>query len=536
MQIINPVLPGFHPDPSIVRAGDGYIVATSTFEWFPGVRLHRSADLVTWKPAGHVLTSVDQLDLAGIPDSGGVWAPSLSYAGGRYWLVYSVLRTLGKPYKDLDNFLVTAPAPEGPWSDPVYLNSSGFDPSLFHDDDGRHYLLNVRWDHREGQRRFGGILLQEFDAAAGRLIGRPQVIMASEELIEGPDLYKRGSEYFLMLAEGGTGANHGIRMARAPSVDGPYQPDDVALLTTRDVPAYPLQNAGHGSLVETPGGEWYLAHLASRPLRTPEGPRSILGRETCLQKVVWADDGWLRLAHGGHHPALTVAVPDRAAGAAVVPEPMGLACAEESGFDPGGLSEGWASLRRPTGADWLDLTTRPGWARLRGGHSLQSQFAQSLVARRLVTTRCTITTAVEFCPRDITHMAGLVLYYDTRGYYYLRLSHDDHLGRVLGIVANEAEDTSEHANIPLDEGRCPVVHLRADLGDARLRFSYSHDGAQWTPIGPVFDAGTLSDDYGGRLRFTGAFAGICAQDLSGSSIYADFAHFTTRLEDSARWD
>jgi xylan 1,4-beta-xylosidase len=129
LHITNPVLPGFHPDPSIVRVGHDYTIATSTFEWFPGVRLHRSTDLVSWEPAGHVLTRTSQLNLLGTPDSGGVWAPSLSYTDGMYWLVYSVLRTLGKPYKDLDNYVVTAPAPEGPWSDPVYLNSSGFDPS-----------------------------------------------------------------------------------------------------------------------------------------------------------------------------------------------------------------------------------------------------------------------------------------------------------------------------------------------------------------------------------------------------------------------
>ncbi|MEE1799541.1 family 43 glycosylhydrolase [Streptomyces sp. JV176] len=170
----NPVLPGFHPDPSIVRVGETYYLATSTFEWFPAVPVHRSTDLVHWEPAGHLLNSRDTVDLRGVANSAGVWAPSLSFHGGRFWLVYSVVRAVGSPYKDVDNYLVTADSIEGPWSEPVFLNSSGFDPSLFHDEDGRHWLVNLRWDHRPYRPSFAGIVLQEYDpgARAGARPGR----------------------------------------------------------------------------------------------------------------------------------------------------------------------------------------------------------------------------------------------------------------------------------------------------------------------------------------------------------------------------
>ena len=155
--IQNPILPGFHPDPAILRVGQDYYLATSTFEWWPGVRIHHSRDLVHWRHCTYPLTRTTQFDLRGNPDSCGIWAPCLSYAHGQFWLLYTNVRTLAGAYKDTPNYLITAPTIEGPWSDPVYLNSSGFDPSLFHDDDGRSYVVNMEWSHRAGRSPFSGL-------------------------------------------------------------------------------------------------------------------------------------------------------------------------------------------------------------------------------------------------------------------------------------------------------------------------------------------------------------------------------------------
>ena len=146
--VANPILPGFHPDPSILRVGEDYYIVTSTFEWWPGVRIHHSRDLANWRLAGHALNRRSQFHLRGAPDSGGVWAPALSHADGLFWLTYSDVRGFNGFAKDSSNYLVTAPAIDGPWSDPVPLNRSGFDPSLFHDSDGRKYIVNLLWDHR----------------------------------------------------------------------------------------------------------------------------------------------------------------------------------------------------------------------------------------------------------------------------------------------------------------------------------------------------------------------------------------------------
>ena len=181
--IRNPILPGFNPDPSILRVGDDYYIATSTFEWYPGVQIHHSRDLVNWRLLTRPLRRASQLNMLGDPDSCGVWAPCLTYSDGLFWLVYTDVKRYGRTtvggasgasLRDFHNYLVTCPTIDGEWSDAVYLNSSGFDPSLFHDDDGRKYLVNQLWDHRPGRNRFAGIVLQEYSHAQRKLIGERQ--------------------------------------------------------------------------------------------------------------------------------------------------------------------------------------------------------------------------------------------------------------------------------------------------------------------------------------------------------------------------
>ncbi|WP_332687269.1 family 43 glycosylhydrolase, partial [Devosia sp.] len=170
-QLTNPILPGFNPDPSILRVGDDYYIATSTFEWFPGVQIHHSKDLANWELVTRPLTRKAQLDMRGDPDSCGVWAPCLTHDGEKFWLVYTDVKRKDGSFKDAHNYIIWADRIEGPWSDPVYTNSSGFDPSLFHDDDGRKWFVNMLWDHRRRPLLFAGIALQEFDPKAGKLVG-----------------------------------------------------------------------------------------------------------------------------------------------------------------------------------------------------------------------------------------------------------------------------------------------------------------------------------------------------------------------------
>ena len=171
--------------------------------------------------------------MRGDPDSCGVWAPCLTYDDGRFYLIYTDVKRYGRTsiagasgasLRDFHNYLVTSERIDGEWSDPVYLNSSGFDPSLFHDDDGRKYLLNMLWDHRPGQNRFAGIVLQEYSPREQRLIGERHTIFSGTAIgfTEGPHLYRRAGWYHLLTAEGGTGWGHAVTMARATTIEGPY--------------------------------------------------------------------------------------------------------------------------------------------------------------------------------------------------------------------------------------------------------------------------------------------------------------------------
>ncbi|MEM9212726.1 MAG: glycoside hydrolase family 43 protein, partial [Pseudomonadota bacterium] len=295
-RIRNPFLKGFNPDPCICRVGDIYYVATSTFEWYPGVQIHASKDLKQWELVSRPLNRADLLDMRGVPDSCGVWAPGLSYADGQFWLVYTNVRRFDGDFKDTPNFLTTCASIDGDWEAPVYLNASGFDPSLFHDEDGRKWLVNMIWDHRADRTHFGGIYLQEYDPQAGRLIGpRTNIFKGSPAgFTEAPHLYKVNGYYYLMTAEGGTGYDHAVTIARSKDIQGPYEVDPAQhIITAKDAPHSELQRTGHASLVQTPEGDWLMPFLCSRPL--DETQRSPLGRESALARVYLDQDGWFKL-------------------------------------------------------------------------------------------------------------------------------------------------------------------------------------------------------------------------------------------------
>ena len=516
--IHNPILPGFNPDPSILRVGEDYYIATSTFEWFPGVALYHSKDLANWRPIGHALTRRSQLDLLGVTDSSGIWAPSLSYANGLFHLIYTIVRTRASNFKDVHNFLVTATDIAGPWSKPIFLNSSGFDPSLFHEDDGRQWLANMVWDYRPGRNKFAGILLQQYSPKEQKLIGPVTKILQKSILSEGPNLYKKNAWYYLMLAEGGTGWNHGIAMARSRSITGPYELDPKPLvMTSRKNGSLPLQKAGHGELVQTPGGEWYLVHLASRPI-FPGSALRARARDVFAKGRMVARRLVATCRRAG--PTRKWTFPGRQTSP---PHPWPIEPTRDD-FKAKQLSLCWQSLRVPIEANWLSLNDRPGWLRLRGRESQHSLFEQSLLARRLKSVNSVVETAMQFGPQNFMQSAGLVLWYDTRNHFYLRLTCDDTGRRVLILTIT---DDGTYSELPLavDVSGVATVHLRAALDDEKTQFAFSGDGQDWQPAGPPLDTFKLSDDYGSGMKFTGTMVGICCQDLAGTRRAADFDYF-----------
>jgi xylan 1,4-beta-xylosidase len=532
--IRNPILKGFNPDPSIVRVGDDYYIATSTFEWFPGVQIHHSRDLVNWRLIGRPLTRPSQLNMLGDPDSGGVWAPCLTHADGLFHLIYTDVKRYGRTtvggasgasLRDFHNYLVTAPSIEGPWSDPIHLNSSGFDPSLFHDDDGRKYFANMLWDHRPGHNRFAGIVAQEYSPSEQRLVGARFVIFEGTELglTEAPHLYRRDGWYYLLTAEGGTGFGHAATLARSRDLWGPYElHPNGQILTSRDRPEAPLQRAGHADLVQTQAGETYAVYLCGRPI--PNRGRCILGRETAIQRMVWGEDGWLRTLDGRGTPELEVEGPD------LPPHPWPPA-PERSDFDGPDLPIDFQWLRSPWPDELFSLTARPGHLRLFGRESIGSLFRQALVARRQQAFCYSAATRMDFEPAHYQQAAGLVCYYNGSKFHYLMVTHDAVLGRcvqVMSALPDSPQADAFTAPIPIGPG---PVELQVEVDFERLRFAFRLGSeAAWTRLPQVFDASILSDEAAapGTPNFTGAFVGVACQDTSGTARPADFDWFDYR--------
>ena len=539
MLIRNPILRGFNPDPSIVRVDDDYYIATSTFEWYPGVQIHHSRDLVHWRLLTRPLRRASQLDMRGDPDSCGIWAPCLTHQDGLFYLIYTDVKRYGRSsasgapgasLRDFHNYLVTSQSIDGDWSDPIYLNGSGFDPSLFHDDDGRKYLVNMLWDHRPAQNRFAGIVLQEYSPAAQRLIGDRQMIFAGTPIgfTEAPHLYKRNGWYYLLTAEGGTGWGHAVTMARSRAIDGPYElHPDVYILTARDRPDAPLQRAGHADLVDTPAGQTYMVYLCGRPL--PNRGRCTLGRETAIQPMVWGDDGWLRTIDGAGSPSVDVPAPEGAGvatGTASAPPPR-------EGFDTEALPIEFQWLRTPDADRVFSLRARKGHLRLFGRETIGSLFTQALVARRQQAHCFSAVTVIDFEPDHFQQMAGLVCYYNSAKFHYLYVSRDT-TGKHLRVMSAFPDQVMADAFTPPVSIPSGVpIELRVEVDFERLLFAWRVQSSTWQWLPQVLDASILSDEATapGLPNFTGAFVGMACQDLAGTGKPADFDWFEYRERD-----
>lgn len=536
MKIQNPVLTGFHADPSMIRVGDTYYIANSTFEWFPGVRVHESRDLVHWKYTTSILDRLELLDMRGDPCSGGIWAPDLSYADGKFWLVYTDVKVVEGAFKDMHNYLTIAEDIRGPWCAPIKLNGVGFDASLFHDEDGRKYLIQQTWDHREYRHAFNGLTMTELDTTAWRL--KPETARTVYEgtpvgTVEGPHIYKKDGWYYIFAAQGGTVWSHQEVVARSRNLWGPYetQPDG-PFITNFDTPDHYLQKQGHGALVETPSGEWYYASLCGRPLHRPtEGihdPRGWcpLGRETSIQKVYWDEEGWPRIV-GGHGGLREVDAP---VDAVFTEAPETNAAYDD--FSRDCLAPEWNTLLRP----FTEKMGRVGGGKLEliGRGTLANPLEASLVARRWRDFAFTAETRVKFEPYGYQAMAGLANYYNATHWSWIFITRDDDGNRVIEVAEY---DNWKYRSILRDNAvKIPEtaewVWLRTVVDHLDYFYEYSFDGEVWNRVPVTLDAMVLSDEYvcshyGGF--FTGAFVGLMAADYSGYESTAVFDHFSYQV-------
>jgi xylan 1,4-beta-xylosidase len=500
----NPILPGFHPDPSVCRVGSDYYLATSSFEYFPGVPLFHSRDLVHFRPIGHALTRASQLPLASAKSSEGIFAPTLRYHRGTFYLVTTNVSGGG-------NFYVTAQDPSGPWSEPVWLPEadSWADPSLLFDDDGRVYFTR----HGGGER--GGIYQTELDLERGELRGEARLIWSGTGGIwpEGPHLYRHAGLYYLMIAEGGTGYDHAVTVARSSSPHGPFEPcPRNPILTHCHRKEHAIQATGHADWVRTESGADFLVFLGIRPAR---GRRHHLGRETFLAPMTWDDTGF-PVVNAGRGVELVMSAPG-------LPESAPFAAREvRDDFTTAELGLEWNFVRNPDPDCW-SLRARPGFLRLMGSSaSLDVVGRPAFVARRQQHFECSVRTLLEFEPVTEGQEAGLSVRANEANHYELSVvrSGGKRRVRLRTRVLGETRVTGE---VEAPEG--PLV-LAIDATREHYVFSM---GSENQPARTLGEASTepLSTELAGG--FTGVYFGMYAfRSSAAPAPPADFDWFEYR--------
>jgi alpha-N-arabinofuranosidase len=496
----NPILPGFQPDPSIVRVGDDFYLVNSTFGWFPGIPVYHSRDLVHWQQVGNAIDRPGMLDFHGLGVERGVFAPAITWHDGTFYILNTCVDCRG-------NFLITAKDPAGPWSNPVWLDFEGIDCSLFVDDDGSAWVVNngtppekPRYD---GHR---AIWIQAFDLKTLKLFGPRNVLVDGgvhpqdkPVWAEGPHVFRKDGWYYLMAAEGGTAENHSETIYRSRRPDGPYQPGPVnPILTQRELSAdrpNRIEATGHADLVRLADGSWWGVFLATRPFA---GQSTLLGRETYLLPVTWAN-GWPLFLPAGAPVPLVVKRP------ALPASPASQWDKWTDDFSEPVLSPEWLRLRgsgpvQDHALDRGDLVLVPG------ADPAGSLGTPSFVGRRLRHAAATVTTTVSFAPERAGDFAGLLAFMDEGHFLALGI---EGTGDGEQLVARRRVDAKQDprgevvASGPF-AGAGPVeLRMAIDGGSAAL--SWRKPGRRWQSLAPKVDVEPLASVHAGL--FTGLVIG-----------------------------
>jgi alpha-N-arabinofuranosidase len=498
----NPILAGFYPDPSVTRAGDKFYLVNSTFAYFPGIPVFESADLVHWKQIGNAIHRKSQLPFAGLGVSRGVFAPTIEYRDGLFYVFNTHVDAGG-------NYVVTARDPAGPWSDPVWLPDlvDGIDPSMFVDEDGKAYLLNN--GPPEGTPKYDGhraIWIQAFDRAALKTIG-PRKVLVDGGIdiskhpiwIEGPHLLKRDGWYYLSCAEGGTGPQHSQVVLRSRSPWGPFEvgPTNPILTQRNLVPTrpHPVTNAGHADFVQAADGSWWATFLATR---TYDDRHYNTGRETFLLPVSWRD-GWPMILEPGKAITPIARGPKFMATGEQAPSSGNFTWRDD--FDRPTLGFAWMQLRADQDR-WFDLKPERGVIAIESRAPFDGTHTPAFLARRQQHIAFDASLAMRTPSRsDIS--AGLLLFQNETHWLFLGTRRDAasttvflerHDGEGVRLVASQS--------LPLTDR----LELKAS-GDRRLyTFSFRETGSDtWRVIRANEDASVLSTDVAGG--FVGAVLG-----------------------------
>ena len=530
---VNPILPGGYPDPSICRDGEDFYIVNSTFEYFPGLPIHHSKDLVNWELIGYGLHRASQVssevNLIDVQSDGGIHAPTLRCRDGKFYIITTnVYVPPGSKDTQFVNFVITADNPRGPWSEPKVLEGApGIDPDIFFDDDGRVWYVGTRSPENPNFAGEGEIWLQEIDTQTWSLIGKRHALWRGAcggIWVEGPHMYKQDGKYYLMVAEGGTSFNHAVMIAVSDEITGPFISNERnPIMTTRHL-SYRnwVHSTGHADMVQLQDGRWYMVLLG---IRSEEGTASNMGRETHLVPMDWEREPfwWKEEKH-----LWPVVAPQTGRVERHTPVPFEgtvqrRSLAFKDNFDASALALNW-NFRRLPKDNTYSLKTRPGYLRLFTNENvIHERASASLMGFRQTATEFDYTASMTFTPSNNNSEAGIILFQKDNNYisftakpygdkWQLTAKHSevgDNEQHIIGVhVLNQMF-------IPPPKG---PIYFRFLSQDGRYRLAYSTDnGNTYHPFASAPSDGVISRKY------TGAYLGVYA---TGNGVetgdYADF--------------
>ncbi|MBI9064381.1 MAG: glycoside hydrolase family 43 protein [Marinilabiliaceae bacterium] len=506
----NPIIPGFYPDPSICRVGDDYYLVNSSFEYFPGVPVFHSKDLVNWKQIGHCLTRESQLPLKEVTPSMGIYAPTLRYHEGVFYMVTTLMISRDKNV----NFYVTATDPAGPWSDPIHVDQSGIDPSLFWDEDGKVYFQSNRATSFDDPR---AIYQSEIDIKTGKLLSETRMLWTGSgaQYIEASHVYKKDGYYYLMTAEGGTFYNHQVTIARSKNIWGPFEgcPHN-PILTSRN--SYNvIQATGHGDLIQAHDGSWWMVFLCIRPT---VGNCPVLGRETALAPVEWKN-GWPVVNQTGVATAeMNVKT------LPLKPFPCQNTSTE---FDEEQLGLEWNYIRNPINSNY-SLSKKRGTLALKGTQWTLDDASGSVtfIGRRIQHWYFSAETELEFSAKASNEHAGICIMSRNDYHYDLYLEkRDKHNFLVLKYRMGSINHIE--AEIPV---KGTSIRLKIEGKKTFYEFCYAEEGSSDFQIIAAVDSKFMSADVGGG--YTGPYIGLFASgNGKDSKAYAYYNWFKYQIKD-----
>ena len=524
----NPILPGGYPDPSICRSGDAWYLVNSSFEYFPGLPIHRSRDLVNWELVGYGLHRESQVsgpvNLLDVQSDGGIHAPTIRCRDGRFFIittnVYQPVEA-GAP-TEFVNFVIAADRAEGPWSEPRVLEGApGIDPDLFFDDDGRTWYVGTHSPEEPNFPGEGEIWLQEIDPSTWSLTGERHFLWRGAcggVWAEGPHLYKRDGRYYLLVAEGGTSFNHAVVVAVSDRITGPYQSNPRnPILTSRHL-SYDhwVNSTGHADLFELPDGRWYLVTLG---IRGDVNRRSNMGRETHLVPVTWEREPFEWKAEKIEWP---VAAPLTGRVERRYPLPFeGRVQSRANGFvdefesDTLGLQ--WNFRRHPPPDSW-SLTARPGFLRLQALPAvIRERGRASLLGVRQRESLFSYRAKMQFAPQHDRSEGGILLFQKDDNYLAFTVRRENGRSMLRLVAAEPGRPPVQVASTRLDEYAGEII-LGVDSNDAGYLFSFAlEEGREFE------DFARLEPDLLLSRGYTGAYLGLYATANGGSGTdHADF--------------